>query len=333
MTYYLGSRVPLSEKSARAYSLTLNRSWKDRKGEGGEKKLFVRLFGEKSKAPAHPEPTARSFYRPGVTAVEDTPGYSRKEKNWVPKVPNLGWMKWVLRLAGVVLLAGAVVWSKEKTTALLQDVAGLRLAKVTVEGNHYLTDEEVAGALALPLGENMFKLDLKGATDRVKGMDWVERVFVERRLPSSLLISVRERKPVALLDNGSLYGVDQEGRVLSPSAALLSEDLPLISGVPLRADAMGTTAMAESLKPALDFFDFMKRHDGVLAADVSEVDLTDRESLKVTFIDGIQASFDPPVTETELRRMAVVLSDLDQKQKRAGTMDFRYRDMVLVKTR
>jgi hypothetical protein len=91
--------------------------------------------------------------------------------------------------------------------------------------------------------------------------------------------------------------------------------------------------MAESLKPALDFFAFLKKHDGVLAADVSEVNLSEGDSLKVTFIDGIQASFEPPVSETELRRMALVLSDLNQKQKRAGAMDFRYRDMVLVKTR
>ena len=33
-----------------------------------------------------------------------------------------------------------------------------------------------------------------------------------------------------------------------------------------------------------------------------------------------------------MRRMALVLSDLNRKEKRAGTMDFRYRDMVLVKT-
>ncbi len=232
MGYYRGSRVALSEKSARAYSLTLNRSWKDRKAEGGEKKFFVKLFGEKEKAAVHAVTEPRSFYRPGVTPAEDTPGYSKKEKTWAPKVPALGGVKWVLRLAGLILLAGAVVWSKQKTTALLQDVAGLRLAKVSVEGNHYLTGEEVTNAVALPLGENMFRLDLAESTERIKKIDWVDRVFIERRLPSSLLISLRERKPVALLDNGTLYGVDREGRVLSPSAALLREDLPLISGCP-----------------------------------------------------------------------------------------------------
>ncbi len=331
MTYYRGSRVPLSDKAARSYSVNLG--WKGRKDAGEEKKHFLRVFAPKEKAVVHDEPRAHTFYRPGVTPMEDVPSFSEKKGAWVAKVPGLGGMKWVLRLGGMVLLAMILVWSKQKTTALLQDVAGLKLGKVSVEGNHYLTEEEINKTVALPLGENMFKLDLEQATDRIKKLEWVDRVFIERRLPSSLLVSIRERKPVALLDNGTLYGVDGEGRVLSPSTALLTEDLPLISGVALQPDAVGTTKMAEILKPALDFFAFLKRHDGVLAADVSEVNLSDREALKVTFIDGIQATFDPPISETELRRMALVLSDLNRKEKRAGTMDFRYRDMVLVKTR
>lgn len=331
MTYYRGSRVPLSEKAARSYSV--NVGWRGRKAAGVEKKNFLNMFSPREKAVVHEEPKSHTFYRPGVTPMEDVPSFSEKKKAWVPKVPGLGGVKWAIRLGGMVLLAMILVWSKQKTTALLQDVAGLKLGKVSVEGNHYLTEEEIEKTVALPLGENMFKLDLGQATDRIKKLDWVDRVFIERRLPSSLLVSIRERKPVALLDNGNLYGVDGEGRVLSPSAVLLSEDLPLISGVAPGADAVGTTKMAETLRPALDFFAFLKRHDGVLAADVSEVNLSDPESLKVTFIDGIQATFDPPVSETELRRMALVLSDLNRKEKRAGTMDFRYRDMVLVKTR
>ena len=120
---------------------------------------------------------------------------------------------------------------------------------------------------------------------------------------------------------------------MSPSMQLLKEDLPLVSGLKIQPDAVGTTAMAEALKPAMDFFAFLRKKDTVLAQDVSEVNLSESEDIKVTFIDGIQATFEVPVTESELRRMAMVQSDLSQKGKRAGTLDFRYRDMVLVKTR
>ncbi len=226
-----------------------------------------------------------------------------------------------------------VVWSKSKATALLQDMAGLKLSRVLVQGNHYLTEEQVIQRAALPLGENMFKLNLEEAAQKVRELDWVARVYLERRLPQTILISIVERKPVALLDSGALYGMDRGGRVFSPSDVLLKEDLPLISGMKVEADSMGTTRMAEAVKPALDFLDFIRQRDPVLAQDVSELGLGEPDSLKVTFIDGITAVFNPQVTERELRRMALVLSDLSQRRKKAGTMDFRYRDMVLVKTR
>lgn len=333
--YYRGSRVPLSEKSPRfhtagtsSYSLRFRTPKEEKKVS-----LFQKLAAKREKAVKGPEKKAYAFYRPGRTPVDDVPAYSERKKAWVPRLPGLSGFTWILKLAGLVLLLVVVVWSKNKTTALLQDVAGLKLEKVTVDGNHYLSEDEVVKTAALPLGESMFKLDLNGALEKVKAMAWVERAFIERRLPRSIVISVRERKPIALLDNGELYGVDGEGRVLPSSPALLREDLPLISGVSGVAEAEGTTRVADSLKPALDLVAFLQKKDGVLAQDISEINLAEAGSVKVTFIDGIQAVFEPPIEETDLKRMAMVLSDLNQKGKRAATMDFRYRGMVLVKTR
>jgi cell division protein FtsQ len=242
-------------------------------------------------------------------------------------------MRWAGWAMGAVFLVLAAYWGKQKVTVALQDAVGLKLAKVIVQGEHYLTDEQVARTADLSMGESMFKLDLEGAEERLRKLEWVDRVFIERRLPSSILISVRERKPVVLLDNGALYGVDREGRLLRPAAALLNEDLPLVSGVRFPVEAVGTTRLAESLRPALDFLTFVAKKDPVTAQDVSEVNLSEPESLKVTFIDGTQATFNTVVTDKELKRMARVLGDLNEKGKKAGTMDFRYRDMVLVRTR
>jgi cell division protein FtsQ len=334
--YYRGSRVPLTEKSPRfstagtsSYSLRF-RAPKEEKKNGG---FFEKWAGKKGGTAKVPEKKTYAFYRPGRTQVDDTPAFSDRKRAWVPKTTVLSGASWVLKCAGVVLLMVLVVWSKNKTTALLQDVAGLKLEKVTVDGNHYLTEDEIVKAAALPLGESMFKLDLNGALEKVKGLDWVDRVFIERRLPRSIVISVRERKPAALLDRGELYGVDNEGRVLPSAPALLREDLPLISGLSASTEALGTTKTAEALKPALEAIAFLQKKDPVLAQDISEINLSEAGSVKVTFIDGIQATFAPPIGEEDLRRMALVLSDLNGKGKRAAAMDFRYRDMVLVKTR
>jgi hypothetical protein len=136
---------------------------------------------------------------------------------------------------------------------------------------------------------------------------------------------------VAILDIGALYGVTGEGRVLSPNEELAKMDLPLLSGVGVPPEALGTTNLASALEPGLGFLAFVGKQEGGLVQEISEVNLSDPRALKVTLIDGITATFNPPVTVEELRRLNLVRADLARKGFRAGTMDFRYKDTVLVK--
>lgn len=337
--HYRGQRVPLSEKSPRFQraGIPASRNFSGSRSEPmKEKKNFLSWPKAEKEKKGEPIQATNSFYRPS-RAPEGSPFYRAPQADAVPKVKGKGsWipgLRLALRSAAIVLLIVVLVWSKNRTTALLQDLAGLRLEKVTVEGNRYLTEDEVVKTLGLPTGESMFKLDLKGAADKVRRMDWVERVFIERRLPRTIMVSIKERKPVALLERGEIYGVDAEGRVLPAAPLLLREDLPLISGLALSPEAVGTTREAEALRPALDFLGFLAKKDPALAQDVSEVNLSEEDALKVTFMDGLQARFNPPVSETELKRMALVVSDLQEKGRKAATMDFRYRNLVLVKPR
>jgi hypothetical protein len=180
---------------------------------------------------------------------------------------------------------------------------------------------------------DMFGLDLSGAAKRLSALAWVERAYIERRLPQSLLVTVTERKPMALVDSGSLWAVDAQGLLLPPSARLCGEDLPILSGIKVRAEDVGTTRNAEALGNALDYLAFLRKEDPGLFADLSEVDVSKMGVLKATFLDGVQAVFPPDAGETEMRRMAAVLSDLSGKGLRAQNMDFRFKDQVVVRTR
>jgi cell division septal protein FtsQ len=285
------------------------------------------------------------FYRPRTTTMErirsswrrsgggevdrfpeETAALRRKLRG--PARMSLGW-KMIL----LAVLIAATAWAKARVTESLQNVAGLKLAHVKVTGAHYLDEGEVLETAALPLGENMYKLDLVSARARLAKLGWVQRVYLERRLPRGLVIALKERRPAALLDSFSLYGVDAEGRVLPSSRVLAEEDLPLISGVEVYADAVGTTRLADSLKDGLGFLTFLDREDSALAKDVSEVSLAEKGTLRVTFLDGMEAKFGLAVTELELKRMAAVLSDQGSRGRRAASMDFRYRDTVIVRSR
>jgi len=293
---------------------------------------FLERKREKSRTSEYTREAATSyaFYRPGKSQdsgrkeTENRPAWK-----W-PSVSGLG-LKGILKGAALLGMIGLAAWGKNQVLGLLQDASGFKLAKVTVEGNRFLRTEDLLKTAALPMGENMFKLNLADAAGRLEKLDWVERAFLERRLPQTVLISVRERKIVALLDSGALYGVTGEGRVLSANEELAKLDLPLLSGVRVGPEALGTTNLAAALQPGLEFLIFAGKQGGDWAQEVSEVNLSDPEALKVTFIDGITANFNPPISAAELRRLDLVRGDLARKGLRAGTLDFRYKDTVLVK--
>jgi len=282
------------------------------------------------KAPAGPD---SGFYRP---AAPERKAWAASSPNQKPRaaarVRAFGG-RWVFRVLGILVLGGAILALRGRVTVALQDLAGFKLSDVKVTGTHFLTEDDVRSAAALETGSDMFRLDLAGAEKRVESLGWVYKVYIERRLPQSILISVRERKPAALLDAGRIWGVDAEGRLLPPSTALQAEDLPILSGVAVGPDAAGTTKVAQAVAPALRLLAFLQKEDPALYGDVSEVNLGEANTLKVTFLDGLEAKFGLEAGEVELRRLAAVLSDLGSKGKRAGSLDFRFKDQVLVRNR
>jgi cell division protein FtsQ len=293
-------------------------------------------FSMGSSSNAH---ASTGFYRPPSTergrwSSPFSGGGDPAAKRWVPKAfvsPEA--RQWAFKAAALAILTATSVALHGRIVEGLQDLAGFHLAQVKVTGAHYLSEDEVTAASDLKPGDGMFRLDLKTAAEKVGRLPWVKRVMFERRLPQNILISVEERKPAALVDSGALWGVDEEGRVLPPSTALLNEDLPLLSGVSVRPEDAGNTRSAESFKPALEFLAFLKKEDPALYSDVSEVHATQADDLRVTFLDGTMARFGSDAGEDELRHMASVLSDLAAKNRHASLLDFRFKDQVVVHTR
>lgn len=311
---------PLPGKT-RSYGLSLSREEKEPKGffffGWGKVSQKLRTEGDRESG------VAQTFYRPSSGWAPAGLG-NRFRKTW-------GGVQGVLKAAALIAMIGLAAWGKNQVLGRLQEASGFKLSRVTVEGNRFMRGEDLVRASGLPFGENMFRLDLTGAAQKLEKLDWVERAFLERRLPQTVLISVKERQVTALFDGGALYGITKDGRVLTPSDGLARMDLPLLSGLRVTPEALGTTLMASALQPGLDFLAFMGKQGEDWAQEISEVNLSDPRALKVTFIDGVTATFDPPVTAEQVHRLGLVCVDLARKGLRAGTMDFRYKDTVLVR--
>ncbi|MGC4895899.1 cell division protein FtsQ/DivIB [Micromonospora sp. DT31] len=102
--------------------------------------------------------------------------------------------------AGVLVVAGLVAW-----TVLGTGLFGVR--EVRVVGARLVTPVEVRDAAAVADNAPLARVDLAGTARRVGTLAPVARATVEREWPSTLVIRVVERVPVAVVPQGAGFAV------------------------------------------------------------------------------------------------------------------------------
>ena len=124
--------------------------------------------------------------------------------------------------AGVLLVSGALAWLVYATPVL-----GVR--DVHVIGAELLTPSQVQEAVAVPRDEPLARVDLDQVRARVRSLAAVDRVVVRRSWPSTLVVEIVERTPVAAVPTGpqQFALIDRSG-VPYRQVSRRPSDLPLV---------------------------------------------------------------------------------------------------------
>ena len=160
---------------------------------------------------------------------------------------KLIWRNQRARLRGLALLAGVgtlVLGGMYGLQALgdgaslrerVGDLAaglGLKVGKVEIVGRTKTPQVMLDAALGIRPGEPILSYSLDEARARLETIQWVEQATVERRLPGTILVTLKERRPYAIWQTGGEFKlVDREGEVVTDTdAAQVADQLPLLVG-------------------------------------------------------------------------------------------------------
>lgn len=191
---------------------------------------------------------------------EPLAGQGRRVRTASKRSPQAGW--WLLGVA-LVGLMGAL----SQSPRLLRKLDTFRVRQVEVRGTRYLNPNEVLAASGV--GERSSVFDAPESwIESLERHPMVESARIERRLPSTVRIIVRETRPVALVHARTLVPVDRFGRVLPLAPAQAHLDLPILVGE-VDVDARGLIADADA-RAAVGALDRMQASEPALAAAVSE---------------------------------------------------------------
>lgn len=144
--------------------------------------------------------------------------------------PKKGRGKQVARVGAVMVAMAALGASIPEAYSGLQGSDLFKLQEISVVGSDLIQAEDIVLRSGLTQGTNLFEANLQSATDSIVAHPLVRSALLLRRPPDSLVISVEERVPIALVstDEG-LVGFDNDA--VSFEIPNVPFDLPIVTGL------------------------------------------------------------------------------------------------------
>lgn len=156
-----------------------------------------------------------------------------KKRNFILKIT-----KWVILLG---LLIGTSIY------IILSPL--FNITEINVSGNSKLTSQDIINLSQIETGINTFKISFKKVTELLKQEPYIESVNIERKLPNTININVKERVPTYMLEfaNGFVY-MNNQGYMLEISETALQ--VPIIVGfeTPVESISPGSRLIIEDLE-------------------------------------------------------------------------------------
>jgi cell division protein FtsQ len=164
--------------------------------------------------------------RPTASAAEDAPRTAGKRAGAKAGSSVLI----LLRGLGALLVAALLGAAAYGVVYFLLHSPHFALREVRISPTRHVTAEELRKRVALPVGVNLFQLDLAAVKKSLTAQPWLRSVKLHRELPATLRIEVSEHEPVALVCLDSLYLVSDSGEVFKRAAPGEYAHLPVITG-------------------------------------------------------------------------------------------------------
>ena len=117
-----------------------------------------------------------------------------------------------------------------------------------------MTEEDILRIGNIYMGEQLFRLETDVVQSRLSKDLRIEEVSVRRKLPHTLEIKIKERRPLATIicDYGYL-DLDHDGTILDSYKTIKTMQIPMITGASVRDLYIGDTVNDEIVKRILDF--------------------------------------------------------------------------------
>ncbi len=210
--------------------------------------------------------------------------------------------------------------------------AYFRVERIEVRGTRELSSQDIVISCGLGSDENIFDVDTAMLAERIRANPRVDRVVVRRRLPSTIIVEIVERVPVAILPYAGYYvAVDEAGLAIGLVEGYKDSRLPLLTGLAVRSVRVGHPIEAPELPLAIGI---ARALPGDILEQVSEINFHASQGFSLYMQRGTRVALGSGNPEQLVGRIAVLealLARLEQEGRQAGYIDVRFEKRPVVK--
>ncbi|MFK5925520.1 MAG: FtsQ-type POTRA domain-containing protein [Desulfuromusa sp.] len=247
----------------------------------------------------------------------------------------LNWRKLLhrtLRIGVTVFSAALFIIGGFFVTQLLLVSDLFRVDQITVQGNGRLTEQQVEALSDIEIGINTFNLDLGLIGHKIEENPWVQEAQVQRIFPRQVVISLKERQPVAIINLGYLYYLDDQGEIFKVLGADDNLDFPIITGFNY-AKAQGHDAeYAQYLRQIVSLLADLRERNQFSLDQVSEIHHEDGGGLSLfTLAGGVKVKLGYSGYSKKLDRLERIYAQLQPKLQMLDYIDLNVDEKVIVR--
>jgi len=203
--------------------------------------------------------------------------------------------------------------------------------QLEIAGIHNVTRAQVMEVMGGDIGRNLFFVPLADRKKQLETIPWVESAAVMRLLPSRLRIEIKERTPVAFAQIGAKIAlIDAHGVLMDLPAGAKQYSFPVIVGM---GDAEPLSTRAARMKIYTQLMRELDSGGARYSQDLSEVDLSDPDDVKVTAADPNGEVLVHLGPSEFLQRYQVYVAHVQewrQQFQKVRSVDLRYDRQVIV---
>lgn len=232
----------------------------------------------------------------------------------------------MVSIGGMVLVGGIVVVEMVATAQCF------RVQNVLVSNILRVDEETIIACSGVNEEQSIFTVDLAAVGAKIEEHPWIAVAEVTRHFPSEVEIYVKERQPLAIINLGYLYYVDDSGEVFKVLDQNDVLDFPVITGIDRDFLLNNPHEAQQMIASAIRLIRALVQRDIFTLDDVSEFRVSGERGVELyTLIGGVPIKMGHNGYDEKLDRLERVFHHLRTRLTGLRSIDLNVADRVIVK--